>query len=401
MSAQDPYIGVRIADGGYKLVAKIGEGGMGAVYRAVQEESGTEVAVKILHMKYALEREFVERFKREVKVMKSLRHPNTVRIIADGEMEDSSLYIVMELLQGRGLDAALKSDGPWPLERAIAMVLRVAYALEEAHRLDIVHRDMKPENIFLVQRPGAPEIPKLLDFGLAKVSRGGDSGGMSLTQEGDILGTPAFMSPEQSFGEHLDGRADIYSLAVILYELLTGHLPFEENATGPQIAHFLNDPIPINERVEGLSFPPELWQVLSRALQKLPEDRFSTAMEFADALKPFNTANLSLAPPAARAKTATASSPSTPPPSSAPVPLTHPKAKEPPRTPVPPPLTPIPPSYATGRVRTMSNRHPPSNLVNTHRTSLAKKPSRTPLIVGIIVALLVIGAIVAVLFLRR
>jgi eukaryotic-like serine/threonine-protein kinase len=187
---------------------------------------------------------------------------------------------------------------------------------------------------------------------------------------------------------------------VILFELLTGLLPFEENATGPQIAHFLNDPIPINERREGLTFPPELWQVLSRALQKLPEDRFSTAMEFAEALKPFNTANLSLAPPAAR-KTAPATQ-STPPPSSAPVPLTQQKAAAdpPPRTPVPPPQTPLPPSHTTGRVRTMSQRHPPVNLIS-HRTSHTKKPSRTPLVVGIIAALVLIAAVVYMLVLKR
>jgi serine/threonine protein kinase len=114
MNTDDPYIGVRIADGGYKLVAKIGEGGMGAVYRGVQESTATEVAVKVLHIKYALEEEFVNRFKQEVKVLRSLRHPNTVRIIDDGEMDDGSLYIVMELLEGRGLDQALKQDGPWP-----------------------------------------------------------------------------------------------------------------------------------------------------------------------------------------------------------------------------------------------------------------------------------------------
>ena len=302
MAAVDPYIGVVIEDGGYELVAKIGEGTMGAVYRGVQPDTGTEVAVKILHVKYALEREFVERFKREVRVLGSLRHPNTVRIIGHGQMEDTSLYIVMELLEGRGLDEALRGDGPWPLDRAISMVLRVAYALEEAHRLGIVHRDLKPENIFLVQRPGGVEIPKLLDFGLAKLSRPNDSSGnMQLTQEGDILGTPAFMSPEQSFGEPLDGRADIYSLAVILYELLTGQLPFEETSNGPQIARYLNDPIPIDQRVEGIDLPPDLWPVMHKALQKLPEDRYPTVMEFAEALQPFNTVQLSLAPPAARA----------------------------------------------------------------------------------------------------
>jgi serine/threonine-protein kinase len=384
MGTDDPYIGVRIADGGYKLVAKIGEGAMGSVYRAIQEETGTEVAVKILHMKFALEREFVERFKREVKVLGSLRHPNTVRIITDGEMEDSSLYIVMELLTGRGLDHALKHDGPWPLDRAISMVLRVCYALEEAHRLGIVHRDLKPENIFLVQRPGGLEIPKLLDFGLAKMSRGGDSGSMSLTQEGDILGTPAFMSPEQSFGEALDGRADIYSLAVILYELLTGQLPYEESSSGPQIARYLNEPIPIDQRVEGLTFPPGLWEVLARALQKLPEDRFSTAMEMADALKPFNTMHLSIAPPAVRPK-------GTPPPGADQKP---PKTPLPPRTPIPP-STPVPPPPSTRR----GPMHTLPTLSRERR--MAQQTSRSRVVGIVVVAVLLLAAVVAVVLLRK
>ncbi|MBK8258870.1 MAG: serine/threonine protein kinase [Polyangiaceae bacterium] len=339
MGTEDPYIGVRIPDGGIKLVAKIGEGGMGAVYRGTPEDSETPVAVKILHVKHALESDFVKRFKREVKILRSLTHPNTVRVLSEGEMDDGSLYIVMEYLEGRGLDVALKEDGPWSLDRAVSMVIRTAYALEEAHRLGIVHRDLKPENIFLVRRPDGSELPKLLDFGLAKLDRPNDSsGGLSLTQEGDILGTPAFMSPEQSFGESLDGRADIYSLAVILYEMVTGKLPFEDEGATNQIARYLNDPIPIDERVPGLAFPVDLWPILSRALQKLPEDRFSTAMEFAEALEPLNTVQLSIAPPALLAR---------PIPSPLPPPFDHLQLPPPARTPAPPPRTPVPPRTAS------------------------------------------------------
>ncbi|MEZ4310125.1 MAG: serine/threonine-protein kinase [Polyangiaceae bacterium] len=387
MGTEDPYIGHRFADGAITLVTKIGEGGMGSVYLGNQQGGEPQVAVKILHTKHAMETDFVRRFKREVKILRSLRHPNTVRILGDGEMDDGTLYIVMEYLQGRGLDLALKQDGPWPLDRAIQMVLRVAYALEEAHRLGIVHRDLKPENIFLVQRPGGLELPKLLDFGLAKMNRAGESsgGGLSitaeLTQEGDILGTPAFMSPEQSFGESLDGRADIYSLAVILYELLTGHLPFEESGATNQIARYLNDPIPIHQRVEGLTFPDELWPVLARALQKIPDDRFSTAIEFAEALEPLNTVQLSIAPPAVRTGGAPFRSPldSLPlPPSRSPLP--------PPKTPVPPPKTPLPPrtpippaTHTHGPVSRRGGRGPGSRGPSpiTRRPSVPA-PSRVP-----------------------
>ena len=422
MAAVDPYIGVVIEDGGYKLVAKIGEGTMGAVYRGVQESSGTEVAVKILHVKYALEREFVERFKREVRVLGSLRHPNTVRIIDHGQMDDTSLYIVMELLQGRGLDAALRDDGPWPLDRAISMVLRVAYALEEAHRLGIVHRDLKPENIFLVQRPGGVEIPKLLDFGLAKLSRANDSSSnMQLTQEGDILGTPAFMSPEQSFGESLDGRADIYSLAVILYELLTGMLPYEETSAGPQIARYLNDPIPIDQRVEGIELPEDLWPVMHRALQKLPEDRYATVIEFAEALKPFNTVQLSIAPPGARALVAGTGPASVrgAPPSArlgagGPVSQRNGGSGQP--KPAPPmgriPSTPPPPV-----VTTSTSRPPPpppapipgirpqlaSQSSERHATErpVRREKSRTPVVLMVVVVMLLLAAVAAMVILKR
>ena len=305
MGSEDPYIDVQLADGGHRLVEKIGEGAMGAVYRGVHEGTGEVVAVKILHLKYALEREFVQRFRREAKILRRLRHPNTVRILDDGQMEDGSLYLVMELLEGRGLDQALQSDGPWPLDRAIPLVLRVARALEEAHRLGVVHRDLKPENIFLARRPDGSEIPKLLDFGLAKLDRSGDTSALWHTLDGDILGTPAFMAPEQSFGEPLDGRADIYSLAVILYELLTGELPFEDGPLpSSQVARHMNEPIPIDGRVEGLTFPPELWPVLARALQKLPDDRFSTAGELAEALLALHVERASMAPPSLRARPA-------------------------------------------------------------------------------------------------
>ena len=444
MGAVDPYVDVLIEDGGYKLVAKIGEGTMGAVYRGVQESTGTEVAVKILHVKFALEREFVERFKREVRVLGSLKHPNTVRILGHGQMEDTSLYIVMELLEGRGLDAALRSDGPWALDRAISMVLRVAYALEEAHRLGIVHRDLKPENIFLVRRPGGVEIPKLLDFGLAKMSRANDSSNMQLTQEGDILGTPAFMSPEQSFGESLDGRADIYSLAVILYELLTGQLPYEETSSGPQIARYLNEPIPVDQRVEGIDFPADLWPVMARALQKLPEDRYETAMDFADALKPFNTVQLSIAPPAVRlaqvvaaAQQAKAGS-SQPPSGNGPLSTRDPQAlREPsspqwaarggppasvrggapmsvretsgtaspqwsprgtphlgriPSTPPPPPTTPVPQRPTSVR--------PPMQTLHSIRTR-GRPPERNGLLIALLVAAAVLAVAAVIVFLKR
>ncbi|XXT19970.1 serine/threonine-protein kinase [Sorangium sp. So ce429] len=285
----DPNIGRDLLGGQFQILQKIGSGGMGSVYKAAQPAMNRMVAVKILHPKLANRKDLVSRFRREARAMSHLTHPNTVKVLLYGELEDGSLYIVMEYLEGKNLNQVVRKEGPLPVERAIPILIQVCGALQEAHIQGIVHRDLKPENIFLSTNGGLKDYPKVLDFGLAKVTeRELRPGSVMLTQEGMVFGTPEFMSPEQAQGKVLDARSDIYSLATILYEVLTGKLPFEARTPMEYIQHHVTkSPIPIDERVPGKHFPQGLGVVLAKALEKRPEDRFESAAEFADALKPF------------------------------------------------------------------------------------------------------------------
>src|SRR6478609_4166726 len=287
MAQPDPFIGRDILNGQFQILQKIGSGGMGAVYKASQPEMNRMVGVKILHPKLANRKDLVSRFRREARAMSHLTHPNTVKVFLYGELEDGSLYIVMEFLDGKNMNQTVRSEGALPLERALPVLVQVCGALEEAHRAGIIHRDLKPENIFLCQQGGMKDYPKVLDFGLAKVTeREMRPGSLILTQEGMVFGTPEFMSPEQAQGKSLTPGSDIYSLAVILYEVLTGKLPFDAKNPMEFIQlHVTTKPKPINERVPGRTFPPLLWTVLSKALEKKSEDRYQSAAEFAHALQ--------------------------------------------------------------------------------------------------------------------
>jgi serine/threonine-protein kinase len=221
--------------------------------------------------------------------MSHLEHPNTVKVLLYGELDDGSLYIVMEYLEGRNLNQVVRKEGPLTPERAVPILIQVCGALQEAHLQGIIHRDLKPENIFLSTNGGLRDYPKVLDFGLAKVTeRELRPGSIMLTQEGMVFGTPEFMSPEQAQGKVLDARSDIYSLAIILYEVLTGKLPFEAKTPMEYIqAHVTKQPIALDDRVPGKKFPPGLGGAIARALEKAPEKRYGTAADFAQALKPF------------------------------------------------------------------------------------------------------------------
>ena len=285
----DPYLGREILDGQFQIQQKIGSGGMGAVYKATQPAMNRMVAVKILHPKLANRKDLVSRFRREARAMSHLTHPNTVKVLLYGELQDGSLYIVMEYLEGKNLNQMVRKEGPLPPERAIPVLIQVCGALQEAHHQGIVHRDLKPENIFLSTNGGLKDYPKVLDFGLAKVTeRELRPGSIMLTQEGMVFGTPEFMSPEQAQGKVLDARSDIYSLATILYEVLTGKLPFDARTPMEYIQmHVTKPPIPLDDRLPGKKFAAGLSAVLAKALEKRPEDRYASASDFADALKPF------------------------------------------------------------------------------------------------------------------
>jgi serine/threonine-protein kinase len=281
----DPYLGKEVA-GQFRIVEKIGKGGMGAVYKAEQPDMNRYVAIKILHSRYLSRSDLVSRFRREARAMSQLSHPNTARVFLYGQLDDGACYFVMEHLVGRNLAQIVRAEGAMKPRRAMRIMTQVCGALEEAHQAGIVHRDLKPENIFVTSQGGIHDFPKVLDFGLAKVTeRQMRPGSMVLTQQGMVFGTPEFMSPEQAHGKTLDARSDIYSLGIILYELLTGKLPFDAKQPIEFIQLHVNaTPIPLSERLPEATFPAGLEEVVMAALAKKPEERYASAAEFAAAL---------------------------------------------------------------------------------------------------------------------
>ncbi|HVZ36674.1 MAG TPA: serine/threonine-protein kinase [Polyangiaceae bacterium] len=295
MQAPDPFLQREILGGEFRILDKIGTGGMGSVYRAAQPAMARTVAIKILHPQLALRKDLISRFRREARAMSQLTHPNTVKVFMYGQLEgDNSLYIVMEHLEGQNLSRIVKREGPLTVPRAIGILIQVCGALQEAHEKGIVHRDLKPENIFLCRQSsyggsGINDFPKVLDFGLAKITETEmRPGSIQLTQEGMVFGTPEFMSPEQAQGKILDHRSDIYSLAVILYEALTAKLPFRAQTPMDYLQkHVLEQPISLDARVPNLVFPPGLARVIERALAKQRDLRYASANQFAEALRPY------------------------------------------------------------------------------------------------------------------
>jgi serine/threonine protein kinase len=283
--SSDKYIGEQVA-GQFHIRQRIGAGGMGSVYKAEQPDMNRHVAVKILHPRYLSRPDLVSRFRREARAMSHLSHPNTARVFLYGQLDDGACYFVMEYLEGRNLAQTVRAEGPMEPMRAIHIMKQVCAALDEAHRAGIIHRDLKPENIFLTSQGGIQDFPKVLDFGLAKVTeKQMRPGSMILTREGMVFGTPEFMSPEQAQGKALEPNSDVYSLGVILYELLTGKLPFDAKQPLEFIQLHVNaKPIPLSERVPGMTFPPGLEAAVMKTMEKRPEDRYTTAQEFADAL---------------------------------------------------------------------------------------------------------------------
>ncbi len=271
----EDLVGTTIAER-FRLDAVVGDGAMGVVYRARHLGLKKDVALKLLHRELTANREMVERFDREAASASRLDHPNCVRIMDYGATQDRRSYLVMELLEGEELSRRL--PGPLPPFAVVQLMQQVLDALEHAHGHGIVHRDIKPENIFITAGPEG-EVVKILDFGIAKIQRG--EGSSPLTQVGMVFGTPHYMSPEQAKASTVDARTDLYSLGVVMYEALTGHVPFEEEDPGKVLrAHLRDDPPPMPESV-----PAPLRRFVSRLLQKAPGDRFPDAAAARAALK--------------------------------------------------------------------------------------------------------------------
>ncbi len=278
----DPIIGQTI--GNYLVTQKLGEGGMGAVYLAEHPHIGKKVALKVLHSEFASNPEVVSRFFHEAKAVNDIQHPNIVDIIDYGVLQhgnDRLVYFIMEYLAGTTLSHLIRAEAPLPPERAFAIGLQVADALAASHRCQIVHRDLKPDNIILGQRGRERDFVKLLDFGIAKLT--GDQPGSRRTRTGIVMGTPAYMSPEQCDGRgQVDHRTDIYALGIVLYEMLTGRVPFLGEGYGEILVQHLTQPPtrPSQFRV----LPPHVEAVVLKALEKRPELRYPTMEDMMRAL---------------------------------------------------------------------------------------------------------------------
>ena len=259
----------------YRLKEKIGSGGMAEVYLADDQLLGREVAVKVLHAQYAADPSFIQRFRQEAQSAANLNHPNIVNIYDWGN-EGEQYYIVMEYVEGRDLKEILRSDGRLLPERAAEIAAEVCAALQFAHRGNLVHRDIKPHNIVITNIGQV----KVMDFGIAREGNGG-----GITQTGMVMGTPQYISPEQAQGLAVDGRSDIYSLGVVLYEMLTGQVPFDDpNPVTITYKQVREDPMPPS--VIDPEIPATLEAIVMKAMSKNPANRFQNAQEMkADLLR--------------------------------------------------------------------------------------------------------------------
>jgi serine/threonine protein kinase len=270
--------------GKYRLDGMIGRGGMGSVWSTMHLGLGQRVAVKLIAKRYAGSREARQRFDLEAKAVAQLRSRYVVQVFDNGETEDGTPYIVMELLEGESLDHRIERRGPVPLDQALRIIGQVGRALTRAHGLGIVHRDLKPENIFLTRsdEDDGGEIAKVLDFGIAKIKTA-DTGG-SATRTGTVLGTPLFMSPEQARGlKSVDHRTDLYSLGMVTFTMLTGRNAFAGESFGDILVAICTQPLP-SLRTHAGFLPPALDAWMQRACAKEPGDRFASIEPMLDAL---------------------------------------------------------------------------------------------------------------------
>ena len=281
LETQDPFVGQTL-DEKYSVEERLGAGGMGAVYRARHLQMDRPVAIKVLHQRFVEDEAARNRFQIEARAAVMLRHSNAVSVTDFGQTSEGCVYIVMELLEGRTLREILSRESPIETARAISIMLQTSAAVAAAHEAGIIHRDLKPSNILVTQSADQPAVVKVLDFGIAKVTADkldDDENATSMVQSSSVIGTPRYMSPEQYNGFELTPATDVYSLGVILYEMLTGMAPFT-GATREQIAQkHANDP-PHPPRGIVAAIPEDVERVVLLALEKRPEDRPANADEF-------------------------------------------------------------------------------------------------------------------------
>jgi eukaryotic-like serine/threonine-protein kinase len=262
-----------VIDGRYRVLKRLGSGGMADVYCAEDSQLGRRVALKVLHRRFAEDQQFVERFRREASSAAGLQHPNVVAIFDRGE-RDGTYYIAMEYVEGRTLKDIIREKGPAPPEAAVDITLQILRAARYAHKRGIVHRDIKPHNV-LIDQDGRVRVT---DFGIAR------AGTSDMTETGSIMGTAQYLSPEQAQGRPVDARSDLYSIGIVLYELLTGRVPFDAESPVTIALKQVNEaPIPPRQLVPAI--PPELEAIVLRAMEKDPARRFVDADEFIAALE--------------------------------------------------------------------------------------------------------------------
>ncbi len=279
----DPLLGTTI--GNYTVTTKIGEGGMGSVYLAEHPLIGKKVALKVLHSEFSNNQDIVTRFFNEAKAVNDIQHPNIVDIIDYGTIPGPTgnmVYFIMEHLDGMPLENVIEQQAPIDPGRCLNICLQVADALAASHLSNIVHRDLKPDNIILIKKRTTDDFVKLLDFGIAKLT--GDQPGSNRTRTGIVMGTPAYMSPEQCEGRgRIDRRTDVYALGIVLYQMLSGRVPFLGEGYGEILVQHLTQPPPMLSEILG-SVPPHVEAVCMKALEKNPDARYQCMEDFMAAL---------------------------------------------------------------------------------------------------------------------
>jgi eukaryotic-like serine/threonine-protein kinase len=287
--AGDPLLGTTVA-GRYKVIKLLGEGGMGQVYLAEHSAIEKRIALKVLRAEYAHKGEIVTRFQQEAISASRIKHPNVLDVFDFGQLENGCFYLAMEFLEGNDLADELQRSRVLTAPRALPIAMQICRALSVAHSKGVVHRDMKPENVFLQRTGDGEEIVKIVDFGIAQLKPSNEEAAAAsthrrLTRTGMIFGTPEYMAPEQASGKHADLRCDVYAVGIILFELFTGAVPFTgETFLGVLTKHLSEMPPSMRSVYPDLQISTELEGVVSRALAKDPVQRYQTMNELASAL---------------------------------------------------------------------------------------------------------------------
>ena len=275
-------IGREIA-GRYRIHSKLGEGGMGAVFKAEQISLKRTCAVKLLRPDVASSALLLRRFNAEAEAVAKLSHPNTVNIYDFGQDTDGTLFIAMEFVEGNSLREVIQADAPLSIKRALSIAAQICASLVDAHSQGIIHRDLKPDNVMLQDRGRQRDVVRVLDFGIAKLRDEGRSTQAAMTQAGDMLGTPQYMAPEQIRAEQIDGRTDIYALGCMLYEMITARLPFEAPTIMALLSkHLIEHPPAPSQRRPDLGLPPAIDELVMTAMAKEVNARPPTMEAFGE-----------------------------------------------------------------------------------------------------------------------